>query len=136
MERSFKNNLGEICPGNTCLMGNIEEVYTITLEMDALLKQEITSENREEIIKQLSDLLQMRASKMIGIKAPFTAHEQEMGDKIIQLNEEISDKMTYLFNMIKSDMRAVKKRRKTNRSYVNPYGDIKSTDGMFLDSKQ
>src|SRR5690625_7953976 len=104
MERSFKNNLGEICPGNTCLMGNIGEVYTITLEMDALLKQEITSENREDIIKQLSDLLQIRASKMIGIKAPFTAHEQEMGDNIIKLNDEYYDYMTYLFYYKHIDM--------------------------------
>src|SRR5699024_493438 len=117
-------------------MWNIGEVYTITLEMDALLKQEITSEYREDIIKQLSDLLLIRTSKMIVIKAPFTAHEEEMRDKIIPLNEEISDNMTSLFIKIKEDIRAVKNPRITIRSYVKPYGDIKSTDGMFLDSKQ
>lgn len=117
-------------------MGRMEEAYTITKTMVALFDQPITMENQETTIHKLNDLLEKRETEMKQMTTPFTAQEQELGDTIIRMNGNISQHMTVLFEKIKNDMSDVKKRKQTNRSYLNPYGKIKSTDGMFLDSKQ
>lgn len=117
-------------------MSRIHALYSTTLTMSELLSQKITSTNREEVMQKIDDLLELREKQMEYIKPPFTKEEQHLGEQVIQLNEQISKKMDHLFESIKTDMRLVKKRKESNRSYINPYGKIKSTDGMFMDSKQ
>ena len=117
-------------------MNRLDELYKITLELENVLDQDITSKNREEIINRINDIVEQRGILMKEITPPYTEKEKQIGQKVVHLNKQIEQKMNTLFDALKHDMRQIRKQKESNRSYINPYGKIKSTDGMFLDSKQ
>jgi len=116
-------------------MGRLEELHGITLEMARALDKEHQN-GRERTIETISELIGKRERVMRNIKAPYTDEEEMIGKKIVQLNEEIKTKMDELYFAVKDDMKRVKRQKERNRSYINPYGEIKTTDGMYLDRKQ
>lgn len=100
------------------------------------MEQEITSEKREEIIEEINRLVEQRSTEMSEIVPPYTKHEKQLGQEIVFLSMAIEKEMNQLFDDLKQEMKKVKKQKDTNRSYINPYGKITSTDGMYVDSKQ
>lgn len=117
-------------------MGRLEAVYDVTRKIEKILDQSITTQNREEIIQEITRLIEERGQMMEKLAPPFTEQEKLHGKKVVALNEQIEKDMKSLFETLKQDIRQVNKQKETNRSYLNPYGNIKSTDGMYLDSKQ
>ena len=117
-------------------MQKLDILYHVTKELKKVLDQPITSKNREAIIKEMNLLIEKRGNTMEHITPPFTEEEKLIGQEIVVLNEQIKKKMNHLFEELKQDMRLVNKQKESNRSYINPYRNMKSTDGMYLDSKQ
>lgn len=117
-------------------MNRLEEIYNLTKRMEETLDQSITSQNRESIIKEITVLIEKRGTSMDKLSSPFSVDEKLLGKKVVKLNETIEKEMESLFETLKKDMRQVNKQKESNRTYINPYGNIKSTDGMYLDSKQ
>lgn len=117
-------------------MNRLEEIYNLTKRMEETLDQSITSQNRESIIKEITALIEKRGTSMDKLTPPFLVEEKLLGKKVVKLNENIEKEMESLFETLKKDMRQVNKQKESNRTYINPYGNIKSTDGMYLDSKQ
>lgn len=117
-------------------MNRLEEIYNLTKRMEETLDQSITSQNRESIIKEITVLIEKRGTSMDKLTPPFSVDEKLLGKKVVKLNETIEKEMESLFETLKKDMRQVNKQKESNRTYINPYGNIKSTDGMYLDSKQ
>lgn len=116
-------------------MNRLDALYKVTLELKNVLDQDITSKNREEVINEINVIVEQRGVLMKEITPPYTEKEKKIGQKVVHINEQIEKKMNTLFDTLKHDMRQVKKQKESNRSYINPYGKMKSTDGMFLDSK-
>lgn len=117
-------------------MNRLEKLYEVTMELKDLLDQPISSKNREDIIKQITVLIDQRGEQMEKISPPFSTEENEYGKKIIVLNQHIQSKMNQLFAELKQEMKNVKKQKKSKQTYSNPYKDVQLMDGMFLDSKQ
>lgn len=117
-------------------MGRLDRLYHVTKEIDKILNQSITTKNREDIITAVTGLIEERGQMMEDLDPPFSPQEKLLGKKIVGLNEQIEKEMETLFEALKQDIRQVNKQKEFNRSYLNPYGNIKSTDGMYLDSKQ
>jgi len=117
-------------------MGRLDPVYDVTNKIAEILNQNITAKNRESVIEEVTKLIEKRGRMMEELTPPFQEQEKLMGKKIVELNQEIERKMETLFESLKHDIRKVNKQKESNRSYINPYGNIKSTDGMYLDSKQ
>ncbi len=117
------------------MMDCLEKVFEITIELKELLERHITSQNREEIINKLNQLIEARGKWMEQLQPPYTAAEKELGEKIYSLNIEIQNKMQQLFTDLKLEMRQVQKQKKTNQSYTNPYRNVHVSDGTFMDSK-
>lgn len=118
------------------MMNRLEKLYQITCQLKELLDQDVTAKNREEIIQQMTELIDQRGELMKSISPPYTKEESEMGRKVLELNGFIQEKMNALFNELKLEMKQVKQQRQSKQRYVNPYQDVQVMDGMFLDSKQ
>jgi len=117
-------------------MNRVEKIYELTLQLDELLSQEITSKNRESIIEQLNDGLKKRGKYMEQLTPPYTDEEKGLGSKLIPLNEKIEKQMQEIFQGLKKEMKQLNKQKKSNQSYVNPYQHVQTMDGMFLDKKK
>ncbi len=117
-------------------MGKLDTIYDVTNKIENILNQTITTKNRESIITVVTKLIEERGRMMKKLTPPFSEQEKLLGKKVVELNVQIENKMETLFESLKQDIRKVNKQKESNRSYINPYGNIKSTDGMYLDSKQ
>ncbi|MFZ3576912.1 flagellar protein FliT [Virgibacillus sp. DJP39] len=117
-------------------MSSLEELYEITIELENVLKQTVSSKNRESVIEKINFLIEKRGSLMNSIKPPFTEDEKLMGRKLVNMNEVIQTEMTEVLSNLKTEMKQIKKQKKSNQNYVNPYKNVKTMDGMFMDSKK
>src|SRR5690625_4158086 len=137
MERSYyQSSFTTICPRRSSLMNRLDQVYHVTKKIEKMLNQSITNKNREDIIEKVTVLIEERGRIMEDLTPPFSEQEKLLGKKVVVLNEQIEKEMETLFETLKQDMRQVNKQKESSRTYINPYGNIKSTDGMYLDSKQ
>lgn len=117
-------------------MNRLDELYKTTVELKELLDQKVTAKNRDEIIEQMTDLIEKRGEYLATLSPPYSDEENEYGKQIIELNQHIQEKMNALFAELKLEMKHVMKQRQSKQSYANPYQDVQLMDGMFLDSKQ
>ena len=117
-------------------MNRVMSVYELTKSMISLLEQyKVTKKDRDQTMKEMDALIQQRDQHIAHFKEPYTEEEMAIGKKIIQMNERLELEMGRLFAEIKSDMKKVKQNKELNYSYIKPYGNIKTTDGMYVDDK-
>lgn len=116
-------------------MERVQKIYEKTEQLHQLLKQEITSQNRESLIVEVTKLIDERGQYMEGLTPPYTEEEQQIGQALIPMNREIEQRMNKLFNHLKSEMKQVQRQKKSNAQYKNPYKSVDTADGMFMDSK-
>ncbi|WP_047980828.1 flagellar protein FliT [Ornithinibacillus contaminans] len=117
-------------------MNRVEPIYEMTVQIEQLLNSEINSSTRPEVITEINSLLQKREKAMLQATEPFSNEELALGKKLLPLNEQIQKKMEMLFTGLKTEMKQIKKQKNSNRKYVNPYENIQTIDGMFMDKKK
>ncbi|MBP1971163.1 flagellar protein FliT [Virgibacillus natechei] len=117
-------------------MNRLTSLYEITLNLKHVLDKEITAKNREEVIEKVNQLVEKRSQYIEELVPPYTEEEKQLGQQLVQLNEAIQVEMNHLFSQLKTEMKQVKKQKKSNRTYTNPYKSIQAMDGMFMDSKK
>ncbi|WP_152655243.1 flagellar protein FliT [Oceanobacillus sp. CFH 90083] len=117
-------------------MNRIVRIHQITESMQQLLSQDIGSHNREEVIGIFQEKMEERGQLLESIAPPYTEEEDKLGKSVVRMNQEIEKKMQYLFLALKNEMRQVQQQKKSTTSYSNPYKNIQSMDGMFLDQKK
>lgn len=117
-------------------MNRILPIYQITESMQQLLIQDIDSQNREEVIGIFQEKMEERGQLLEAIAPPYTEDEEKLGRKVVQMNQGIEQKMRYLFFALKNEMKQVQQQKKSTTSYSNPYKNVQSMDGMFLDQKK
>ncbi|WP_036575102.1 flagellar protein FliT [Oceanobacillus picturae] len=116
-------------------MNRLKPVYDATIRLEKVLSQETTAKNREEIIEQVNQLVELRGEQMENIVAPFSVEEKKLGQIVVEKNRTIEGKMENLFRDLKLEMKQVKKQKKSNRTYTNPYEKVRARDGRFMDSR-
>ncbi|WP_019377748.1 flagellar protein FliT [Virgibacillus halodenitrificans] len=117
-------------------MNRLEVLFEQTEQLQDVLNQERNYKNRAEIIEQVNQLIEKRDESLTDIKPPYTKEEELLGKKLVQLNTEIEQLMQEIFTELKAEIQQVKKQKRTNRKYINPYEKVNSSDAMFLDSKK
>lgn len=118
-------------------MGRLQELYEVTAEMVEVLNQyEVEKIDRSTAIEKMTILIEQRSVVMEKLEPPYTDEEMKIGHEVIELNKEITNKMEQLYKVVKEDMNKVKKKKAFNPSYINPYGNLRTTDGLFVDSKK
>ncbi|QKY69935.1 flagellar protein FliT [Lentibacillus sp. CBA3610] len=117
-------------------MDQLQQLWNITKQLEKVLDTEVNGKNRDAIMEEVNDLLVKRGNLLNQISPPFTESEKQLGEKVVSLNHHIQTKMNMLFDDLKIEMKQMKKQKKSNRSYINPYENVKIADGMFMDSKK
>lgn len=117
-------------------MNRLEKIYELTLQIKQLFEQNVDSNNREDVIEQLNELLEKRGEYMKQLTPPYTEEENKLGQQLIPMNEQIEKQIQKVFHELKLEMKQFKKQKKTNHSYANPYKQVQVNDGMFLDKKK
>ncbi|MFD1416974.1 flagellar protein [Oceanobacillus jeddahense] len=117
-------------------MNRIVPIYQLTESMLQLLSQEIDSHNREEVIDIFQKKMEERGQLLEAIAPPYTQDEDKLGKAVVQMNQDIEQKIKYIFFALKNEMKQVQQQKKSTTSYSNPYKNIQSMDGMFLDQKK
>src|SRR5690625_4954682 len=119
-------------------MNRVQIIYDLTLKLDRLLDH-LNKSNREETIQAIEQLIEERGHKMVDMKAPYTNDEKKIDAKLVQLNESVQKKLEQTVNELKRENKQIQKQKKSNRSYINPYGNrknMRTIDGLYIDSKQ
>ncbi|MEC0282200.1 flagellar protein FliT [Terribacillus saccharophilus] len=117
-------------------MNRVQALYDTTAQLDTLVSQPVTSENREEIIQSLTALLDVRTIQMEELKPPFTTEENILGKELLPMNDRISKQVQQIFDQLKVDIRTIKKQKQSGKKYINPYASMQTLDGRFLDKRK
>ncbi|WP_188454132.1 flagellar protein FliT [Virgibacillus oceani] len=117
-------------------MNRLDSVYQITKQLEALLVQTISSKNRETVIGEINILIEKRGKLIKNATPPFNDDEKQTGEKLVEMNNAIQQKMDTLFAELKLEMKQIKRQKKSNKTYINPYEKVNTIDGMFMDSRK
>jgi flagellar protein FliT len=113
----------------------VSGLFTVTKELHELLHQPISKEQRDETIEAIHRLLDERDSLIEKLQPPYSEEEQELGMKMVSLNEAIHVKLKHLKQQIQQDLMVIKQKKTANQNYMNPYQPL-SIDGMFYDKRR
>lgn len=119
----------------TNLVNPVISLYRITKELYRILSESVQQEKRDEVIEEITGLLDEREKLILKVMAPFTDEERKLGTEIVQMNKLIDFKLESIKKEIQLDIANQKKRKVTTTKYVNPYQSSPS-DGMFFDKKK
>lgn len=111
----------------------VKECYEITQQLFKAV-QAVTTENRDEAIKEIEELLAKREAFLSSIKPPFSAEDKKLGQKMISMNREIDAKLKLIQNFVQRDINGLKKKKTSMNKYTNPYESV-NFDGMFYDKR-
>ncbi|WP_366247600.1 flagellar protein FliT [Terribacillus aidingensis] len=117
-------------------MNRVQALYDTTAQLDTLVSQPVTAENREEVVQSLTALLEVRSGQLEELKPPFSTEENLLGKELLPMNERISKQVQNIFDQLKTDIRTIKKQKQSGKKYINPYGSMHMLDGRFLDKRK
>jgi flagellar protein FliT len=117
-------------------MNRVQALYDTTAQLDTLVSQPVTAENREEVVQSLTALLEVRSGQLEELKPPFSTEENLLGKELLPMNERISKQVQNIFDQLKTDIRTIKKQKQSGKKYINPYGSMHTLDGRFLDKRK
>jgi flagellar protein FliT len=117
-------------------MNRVQALYDTTVRLDTLVSQQVSSENREEVVQSLTKLMEARDLQMEELKPPFSPEEEQLGKELLPLNERISSHVQQIFDQLKIDIRTIKKQKQSGKKYINPYASMQTLDGRFLDKRK
>jgi len=117
-------------------MNQVQTLHEVTSELYDLVHIPPSSDEREEVIEKVNELLDQREKLLDGMEGPYSDDEKRLGKEILHMNETIQVQVQSLMKQVKMDMANVKKQKTTNQKYTNPYQNLNNFDGMFLDKKK
>ncbi|GEL78700.1 hypothetical protein [Tenuibacillus multivorans] len=114
-------------------MPALNELYVLTEQMIEHLEQ--SKKSREEIVNLFDDYVSKRDKLLKEIQPPYSDGEKKVGKTLVELDQQLQLKVNQFFKSFKSDLAYLKKKRQSNKKYINPYANVYGTDGSFIDKK-
>src|SRR5690625_600225 len=115
---------------------DLEKITQLTEQLLKLFQEGSSTKKRDQLIAQMNQLIEQRESYIQRLNPPYSAEEIEKGQHIVEMNKRLAKKMLSFQNELKKEMQQMKKSKQSTEGYVNPYKDVRSIDGMFLDQKK
>lgn len=117
-------------------MEKIKSLEIVTKEFLAFVNQQVNEKNRERFLDELTQFLDERERLMKDIKPPYTTTEQEIGKRLIELDQEIQYRLDIIFTELKMKMRSAKRQKVSFKQYNLPYRDVATSSGSYWDKKK
>jgi flagellar protein FliT len=114
------------------LLNNIDRVNGCLI---TLLKNGTVDVEDDGFIEQLEQLLGLREQLFAAVKKAETAEEIQLGERIIQDNEQINQLLNEQTQQLKKEINQFNQKKKHNQQYDNPYQNT-YVDGTFIDKKK
>ncbi|MDR4889977.1 hypothetical protein RGU12_20995 [Fredinandcohnia sp. QZ13] len=111
------------------------QLYNLTEELLLHLERQPDQEEREEYIDKIMGLLDKRDQVLTQIVYPSNREEKQKGEKIVEMDKVIKQKLTVLFTTIKQDISKLNQSKEPQKKYRNPY-DTYNPDGRFFDKRK
>ncbi|MCA1011241.1 flagellar protein FliT [Halobacillus halophilus] len=113
-----------------------EQFYELTQQLEEKVHQTVTEKNRAEMVAYVEGILAERSALLLKLPQPESEAEREMIAEVLHKDVKINQKLEFLFNGLKRDMRNMKKQKSSKQRYANPYQNVSNYDGMYLDHKK
>lgn len=120
----------------TSVVSQVQKVHTITEQLLQLVAKPVVKDQRDELIDQITSLLEKREQLLPGVQAPFSEEDKLFSQQIIDWNQVITAKFTDIKQQIQLDMIQLKKSKSSNQQYINPYQSVSTSDGRFYDKRK
>ncbi|UOQ85177.1 flagellar protein FliT [Gracilibacillus salinarum] len=117
-------------------MTNIQQIYDITQQLDQILSSSITAQNRQAVLDEAETVLDEREKLIQQLAGPYTEEEKRLANSFFSIDERVQQKMKLLLDDLKKEMKISKKKKSSNQKYLNPYKNVATYDGTFLDKKK
>ncbi|MGM8215210.1 hypothetical protein ACLIA0_06485 [Bacillaceae bacterium W0354] len=112
----------------------LKELYTLTKETMLKFENE-TEQNRETLIVDFEQFIEQRGKLLQDVQGPYTDEEIKLGQELIQMDQKIKTYVDSFLLEFKSEINSLEKKRQSNKKYVNPYANVLSNNGSFIDKK-
>ncbi|MDX8363829.1 flagellar protein FliT [Cytobacillus sp. IB215665] len=116
-------------------MSVIKELYQVTKQLFELLQTDINKSDRDEQIERIQHLLTERTQFIEKLAPPYSTGEKRVGAEIVTLNKQIDAKLLAMKDEIKLDIAGLKKKKQSQKKYINPY-NTRTVDGVFYDKRK
>ncbi|MFC7063344.1 flagellar protein FliT [Halobacillus seohaensis] len=113
-----------------------QQFLSITERLSQKVNQKVTDDNREQVIVDVQQLLDQRSDLINQLPQPETESEKSTVQRVMELDLDINQKLEFLFDGLKGELRNMRKQKSSNQRYTNPYQSVASYDGMFMDRKK
>lgn len=100
-----------------------------------MITENVTEDQRDEVIMKINQLLDVREALQPKIKAPFTKEEETYGQALMQLEADLQKQLAVFMKGIRQDISVTQSKKTHMKNYVNPYGNM-APDGAYYDTKQ
>jgi flagellar protein FliT len=114
-------------------VNRVQALYDQTVKLLDLLENK-SGMDRDEKIKQIQELLELREIEINRLNGAFTDQEQELGAKLVNLNNRLTLLLEREKMVIQKDIKDLQTRKESNQKYINPYEGF-STGGVFYDKR-
>ncbi|QDP41269.1 flagellar protein FliT [Radiobacillus deserti] len=115
-------------------MSSVKVLFDVTKQMCNKLEGSSTKD-KELLIDEINTFIDQRDKLIVSIKAPYSDEEKALGKQINEMDKKIQIKFESLLNELKNSMKNVQNQKSGNKKYLNPYGNISSSDGVFFDKR-
>ncbi|WP_390216766.1 flagellar protein FliT [Halobacillus campisalis] len=112
------------------------QFLTITELLSKEVNRKVTDDNRQEVVQEIQRLLGERSAIIQQLPQPQTNQDKEIVQTVMSLDLDINQKLEFLFNGLKVELRQMRRQKSSTQRYTNPYQSVSSYDGMFLDRKK
>ncbi|MGM7683376.1 flagellar protein FliT [Cytobacillus sp. Hm23] len=116
-------------------MSVVKELHEVTKQLLAFLQTDISKSDREEQIDRIQHFLNDRTQLIEKLEPPYSNDEKRIGTEIVTLNKKIDEKLIAMKDEIKLDIASLKKKKQSQKKYINPY-NAGTVDGVFYDKRK
>ncbi|MGP4077715.1 flagellar protein FliT [Halobacillus sp. K22] len=113
-----------------------EHFYDLTTQLEEKVHQTFTERNRSEMVAHVEKLLAERDALLLKLPQPENEAERALIDDVLQKDLKINQKLEFLFDGLKRELRNMKKQKSSKQRYTNPYQSVSTYDGMYVDHKK
>lgn len=92
-------------------------------------------EDRDPVIEEINQLLDLREKLQPAIRTPFTPEEQAFGQELLSLEEQLQKRLSAFSKSIRLDIAENQKKKGTVQAYIDPYSQV-FRDGTYYDKRK
>ncbi|MER1984467.1 MAG: flagellar protein FliT [Solibacillus sp.] len=120
----------------------MEKTIQALLQISAKLYEQLAvipeGTERDEFITDIEDKLDERGELMEQLKEENFIYDDsiKMHQMLLELDKGIRARLKLISSSIQKDLRELKMLKQQEQKYSNPYADVRTMDGKYIDNKR